>query len=199
MNFYIIAKNEPLNSWPSVYYFYNKTKRTFCFRLFIIYYLCNSNMKWFVAHTKSRCEVKASDFFKKNGVESYVPVFEEKRQWSDRTKKIITPAISGYVFFKLEKADYSFINLNPFLRNVVRRFGQAVQIHESEIKIMKDCLKHYTENFAFGSGDTVRILSGVLKNKKGFVDGVENNFVILLVNSIKVKLSLKTNKVVAIG
>jgi transcription antitermination factor NusG len=156
-------------------------------------------MKWFVAHTKSRCEVKASDFFKKNGVESYVPVFEEKRQWSDRTKKIITPAISGYVFFKLEKADYSFINLNPFLRNVVRRFGQAVQIHESEIKIMKDCLKHYTENFAFGSGDTVRILSGVLKNKKGFVDGVENNFVILLVNSIKVKLSLKTNKVVAIG
>jgi hypothetical protein len=50
--------------------------------------------------------MKASDFFKKNGVESYVPVFEEKRQWSDRTKKIITPAISGYVFFRLEKADY---------------------------------------------------------------------------------------------
>jgi hypothetical protein len=37
-------------------------------------------MKWFVAHTKSRCELKASSFFEKNGVESYVPVFEEKRQ-----------------------------------------------------------------------------------------------------------------------
>ena len=82
-------------------------------------------MKWFVAHTKLRCELKASCFFKKNGVESYVPVFEEKREWSDRTKKVITPAVSGYVFFRLEKADYSFINLNPFLRNVVRRFGQA--------------------------------------------------------------------------
>ena len=44
-------------------------------------------MKWFVAYTKSRCEAKASDFFKKNGVESYVPVFVEKRQWSDRVKK----------------------------------------------------------------------------------------------------------------
>ena len=74
-------------------------------------------MKWFVAHTKSRCEVKASGFFKKNGVESYVPVFEEKRQWSDRTKKIITPAISGYVFFRLEKLDYSFLNQNPYMRN----------------------------------------------------------------------------------
>jgi hypothetical protein len=41
-------------------------------------------------------------------------------------------------------------------------------------------------------------LSGVLKNKKGLVDGVENNFVILLINSIKVKLSLNATKVVAV-
>ena len=156
-------------------------------------------MKWFVAHTKSRCEVKASDFFKKNGVESYVPVFEEKRQWSDRTKKIITPAISGYIFFKLEKADYSFINLNPFLRNVVRRFGQAVEIHGSEIQTMKDCLKHYTENLSFRAGDSVKVLSGVLKNKNGLVDGVDNNYLILLVNSIKVRLSLDTTKVITVG
>ena len=156
-------------------------------------------MKWFVAHTKSRCEVKAGDFFKKNGVESYVPVFEEKREWSDRTKKVITPAISGYIFFELEKVNYSFINLNPFLRNVVRRFGQAVEIHGSEIQTMKDCLKLYSEDISFGSGDTVKVLSGVLKNKKGLVDGVENNFLILLMNSVKVKISLNSTKVVAIG
>ena len=155
-------------------------------------------MKWFVAHTKSRCEMKASYFFKKNGVESYVPVFEEKRQWSDRTKKIITPAISGYVFFRLEKADYSLINLNPFLRNVVRRFGQAVEIDVSEIQTMKDCLKQYTEDLCFSAGDTVKVLSGVLKNKNALVDNVENNFLILLINSIKVKLSLGTTKVVTV-
>ena len=156
-------------------------------------------MIWFVAHTKSRCEVKASEFFKKYGVESYVPVFEEKRQWSDRTKKIITPAISGYVFFKLDEIDYSFINLNPFLRNVVRRFGRAVEVHGREIQIMKDCLKQYTENISFGTGDTVKILSGVLKNTKGLVDNVDNNYLILLVNSIKVRLSLDTTKVITVG
>jgi transcription antitermination factor NusG len=156
-------------------------------------------MKWFVAHTKLRCELKASCFFEKNGVESYVPVFEEKKEWSDRTKKIITPAVSGYVFFRLEKVDYSFINLNPFLRNVVRRFGQAVEIDGSEIQTMKDCLKQYTENLSLGAGDTVKVLSGVLKNKKGLVEGVENNFVILLINSIKVKLSLNATKVVALS
>ena len=153
-------------------------------------------MKWFVAHTKSRCEVKANGFFNKNGIESYVPVFVEKRQWSDRTKKIITPAISGYVFFKLEKLDYSLVNLNPFLRSVVRRFGQAVEINGSEIQIMKDCLKSYTEDLSFSAGDTVKVLSGILKNKNGLVDGVENNFLILLINSIKVKVSLDTTKIV---
>jgi transcription antitermination factor NusG len=156
-------------------------------------------MKWFVAHTKSRCELKASVFFKKNGVESYVPVFEEKRQWSDRTKKIITPAVSGYVFFRLEKVDYSFLNQNPYLRNIVRRLGQAVEIRGSEIQTMKDCLKHFTEDLSFDAGDTVKVLSGVLKNKKGLVGGVEDNFLILLMNSIKVKISLDATKVVAVG
>jgi len=114
-------------------------------------------------------------------------------------KKIITPAVSGYVFFRLEKVDYPFLNLNPYLRNVVRRLGQAVEISGSEIQTMKDCLKQYTEDLSFGAGDTVKVLSGVLKNKKGLVDGVENNFVILLINSIKIKLSLSTTKVVAVS
>ena len=126
-------------------------------------------MKWFVAHTKPRSEMRANDFFKKNGVESYVPVFEEKRQWSDRTKKILTPAVSGYIFFKLEEINYSYINPNPFVRNVVRRFGRAVEVHGSEIQIMKDCLKQYTQDHSFGTGDTVKILSGVLKIKKALL------------------------------
>ena len=61
---------------------------------------------------------------------------------------------------------------------------------------MKDCLKGYTEDLSFSAGDTVKVLSGILKNKNGLVDGVENNFLILLINSIKVKISLDTTKIV---
>ena len=61
---------------------------------------------------------------------------------------------------------------------------------------MKDCLKDYTEDLSFSAGDTVKVLSGILKNKNGLVDGVENNFLILLINSIKVKISLDTTKIV---
>jgi transcription antitermination factor NusG len=156
-------------------------------------------MKWFVAHTKLRCELKASCFFKKTELNRMSLYLKKKESGLIEQRKSLAPAVSGYVFFRLEKADYSFINLNPFLRNVVRRFGQAVEIDGSEIQIMKDCLKQYTENLSFGAGDTVKVLSGVLKNKKGLVEGVENNFVILLINSIKVKLSLNATKVVALS
>ena len=156
-------------------------------------------MKWFVAHTKFRGELKAQESFNALGVNSYVPVYEEKREWSDRIKKITTPAISGYIFFQAEKINYALVNLNPYLKNVLRRFGKAVEIKSSEIDAMKNCLKNYTEEDSFNTGDTVKILSGCLKNKEGIVETVEGSFLTLLVNSIKVKLSLNQNQLKPVG
>ena len=151
-------------------------------------------MSWFVAYTKSRCELKASAFFQNIGIMSYVPVFEEKREWSDRTKKVKTPAISGYVFFEIEELDYSIINLNPYLRNVIRRYGKAVEIRDDEIEAMKSCLKLYTDEINFKAGDLVKVISGVFKNKRGLIDRVDGSYITLLVNSIKIKLSLNKTK-----
>ena len=79
-------------------------------------------MSWFVAHTKPRCEFKAKDYFEEIGIEAYVPSIEEKKEWADRIKKTRVPAISGYLFFELQQINYDYVNLNPFLKNVVRRF-----------------------------------------------------------------------------
>ena len=156
-------------------------------------------MKWFVAHTKFRGELRAQESFNALGVNSYVPVFEGKKEWSDRIKKTTTPAISGYIFFQAEKINYALVNLNPYLKNVLRRFGKAVEIKSSEIDAMKNCLKNYTEEVSFNTGDTVKILSGCLKNKEGIVETVEGSFLTLLVNSIKVKLSLNQNQLKPVG
>ena len=156
-------------------------------------------MKWFVAHTKFRGELKAQESFNALGVNSYVPVYEEKREWSDRIKKITTPAISGYIFFQTEKINYALVNLNPFLKNVLRRFGKAVEIKSSEIDAMKNCLKNYTDSISFNAGDSVKIMSGCLKNKEGIIETIDGSFLTLLVNSIKVKLSLDHNQLKAVS
>ena len=156
-------------------------------------------MKWFVAHTKFRGELKAQESFNALGVNSYVPVYEEKREWSDRIKKITTPAISGYIFFQTEKVNYALVNLNPYLKNVLRRFGKAVEIKSSEIDAMKNCLKNYTDSISFNAGDSVKIMSGCLKNKEGIIEAIDGSFLTLLVNSIKVKLSLDHNQLKAVS
>ena len=100
-------------------------------------------MNWFVAYAKTKNEFKALDFFKKIGVNAYVPSYIEKRELSDRVKKTLVPAISGYIFFELNKLDYILVNSNPYLRNVLKRHGKAVTIDSKEIKTLKEALNGY--------------------------------------------------------
>jgi transcription antitermination factor NusG len=152
-------------------------------------------MCWFAAYTKSRSEFKALDHFTKSGVNAYVPEYTDIRQWSDRIKKARTPAISRYVFFELPKINYDLINLNPFTKNVVKAFGRPINIKDQEILSLKEALKNYTVDNCFQFGDSVKIENGPFKNKIGKVDGVSESHIFLLINTIKVRLSLSSSKV----
>jgi transcriptional antiterminator RfaH len=154
-------------------------------------------MNWFVAYAKTKNEFKALDFFKKIGVNAYVPSYIEKREWSDRVKKTLVPAISGYVFFQLNKLDYTLVNSNPYLRNVLKRHGKAVTIRSKEIKTLKEALNGYSVTQEIKTGDSVKILSGAFKNRFGFVDFIDNNNLSVLINSIKITLSLSDTRIKA--
>ena len=154
-------------------------------------------MSWFVAYSKTRNEFKAVDFFKKLGVNAYVPSFIEKREWSDRVKKVHVPAISGYVFFETNKLDYNLVNSNPFLKNVLRRHGKAISICSKEIKTLKEALNGYSESKEIKIGDSVKILSGAFKNRMGLVDCIDSNNLSVLINSIKITLSLADTRLKA--
>ena len=154
-------------------------------------------MSWFVAYSKTRNEFKALDFFKKLGVNAYVPAFTEKREWSDRVKKVLVPAISGYIFFETNKLDYNLVNSNPFLKNVLRRHGKAISICSKEIKTLKEALNGYSESNEIKTGDSVKILSGAFKNRMGLVDCIDSNNLSVLINSIKITLSLADTRLKA--
>ena len=154
-------------------------------------------MSWFVAYSKTRNEFKALDFFKKLGVNAYVPAFIEKREWSDRVKKVHVPAISGYVFFETNKLDYILVNSNPFLKNVLRRHGKAISICSKEIETLKEALNGYSVSKEIKTGDSIKILSGAFKNRIGLVDYIDSNNVSLLINSIKLTLSLADTRLKA--
>ena len=157
-------------------------------------------MSWFAAKTKNKGEFKALNFFESMGVNSHVPSYKTKRIWSDRIKNITVPAIRGYVFFELTKINYQLININPFTRNVVRGLnGMPAIIKEGEI----DALKKYLNGDYLGSrsnlieGQEIRINSGPFIFKKGTIDKISCNKVIVNIEAINMSLVLNKSCVIA--
>ena len=157
-------------------------------------------MSWFAAKTKQKGEFKALDFFVSIGVNSYVPSYATKRVWSDRIKKVTVPAISGYVFFELNKIDFSLINLNPFTKNVVRGIdGLPAKIKDEEIVVLK---KHLNGEFISNGvdlqvGQEIKINSGPFVFKKGTINKISCNKAIISIKSININLVLNKSSVVA--
>ena len=157
-------------------------------------------MSWFAAKTKQRGEFKALDFFILMGINSYVPSYVTKRVWSDRIKKVTVPAISGYIFFELNKIDFSLINLNPFTKNVVRGIdGLPAKIKDEEIAILKKHLNGETISNVVDlqEGQKIKVNSGPFIFKKGTINKISCNKVIISIESININLVLNKSSVVA--
>ena len=157
-------------------------------------------MCWFAAKTKRRAEFKAQEFFISTGVNSYVPSFKTKRIWSDRVKNVIVPAISGYVFFELDRMNFNTLNINPFTKNIVRdNSGKPAIIKDSEIKILKDQLNGVNINSvdSFETGQKIRIQSGPFIFKEGIINKTSYNKVMISLESININLVINKSSVVA--
>ena len=157
-------------------------------------------MSWFAAKTKFRGEFKALDFFKSIGVKSYVPYYKTKRIWSDRTKKVTVPAISGYIFFELSKINYDLVNINPFTKNIVKDLnGLPAIITEKEIHTLKKHLQG--RNLMCGGnlfeGQKIKISSGPFIYKKGTINKIGCNKVVINIEAINISLVLNKSSVTA--
>ena len=157
-------------------------------------------MCWFVAKTKRKGEFKAKDFFNSIGINSYVPSYLTKKIWSDRIKKVTVPAISGYVFFELPKIDFDLININPFTKNIVRDIdGLPAIIKDEEMVVLKKHLngEAVSNSVKLQRGQKVKINSGPFMFKKGTIDKISCNKVIISIESININLVINTSSVVA--
>ena len=157
-------------------------------------------MSWFAAKTKQKGEFKALNFFISIGINSYVPSYVTKRVWSDRIKKVTVPAMTGYVFFELNKIDFNLINLNPYTKNVVRGInGLPAKIKDEEIVILKKHLNGevISNGVDLQEGQKIKVSSGPFVFKKGVINKISCNKVIISIESININLVLNKSSVVA--
>lgn len=59
-------------------------------------------MEWYALHVRSNAEAKVAELLERQNIEHYLPIYEQKSRWSDRTKVIRRPLFPGYLFSRLE-------------------------------------------------------------------------------------------------
>ena len=126
---------------------------------------------WYALYTKSRAEKKVQDHLTKKGIESYLPLKRELRQWSDRKKWIETPIINSYIFIHIPLADYRKVFDIPGIVAYVSHKGKAVVIPDEEIEAMRKTVENKlsfsVESSTLKKGQLVVVTSGPLAGVKG--------------------------------
>ena len=128
-------------------------------------------LKWYVMYTASRCEKKVADRLKERGLEVYLPIVEELRQWSDRKKKVQRPLFNGYVFVKTRRNELWECLQVPGAVKFVHFAGQHAIVRDEEIETIQRVISTgvaiETDNSEIEPGEKVRVLGGPLMDMEG--------------------------------
>jgi transcription termination/antitermination protein NusG len=132
-------------------------------------------LQWYALHTRSRHEKVVQHRLREYGMETFLPISEEVRRWSDRQKKVEIPLFSCYVFVRclLNAEDRTRIHRVESVLSVVGGRGAGLAIPDDQIDSIRTLLAQKTPWRAhpfLKVGQRVRVRGGAL-------DGVEGVFV----------------------
>lgn len=140
--------------------------------------------QWYALYTKSRGEKKALEQLTSLGIETYLPLKKQLRQWSDRKKWVEMPVISSYIFIKIPISDYREVFKATNVVAYVSYKGKACVIPEGDILAMKRTIENQLdfsiEPNEIEKGQQITVTSGPLEGIKGEVMDVQGKKKIIL-------------------
>ncbi len=131
----------------------------------------NEVPKWYALKTGPRKEKKLNERLQASGLNTYLPLKKELRQWSDRKKWVEEPMFNGYIFVKTVSSDFVKALEHDGAIHFVRFSGRYSSIPDEQIdfirKVAENELRYEITEQTFEKGDTIEIIQGPLKGLKG--------------------------------
>ncbi len=126
---------------------------------------------WYALKTGPRKEKKLNEELQKSGIETYMPLSRELRQWSDRKKWVEEPMFRGYIFVRTVTNDFIKALNHDGAVHFVKFNGRHSVIPEEQIefirKIVSNKIRYEVSEEKFEEGDPVEVVQGALKGLKG--------------------------------
>jgi len=133
--------------------------------------LIKEQLKWYPVYTNPRAEKKAFTLLTQKGIECYLPLYRQQKQWSDRKKWVDEPLIKSYVFVRISASQVSEV----LMTNGVCRFlyfsSKIASMPDKQIEQLKLLLATEAEleisEHQFTKGEMVKIVAGPLQGLIG--------------------------------
>ncbi len=134
----------------------------------------DKNKRWLAAYVKMHHEKKIREYLNTLGIENFLPVQTEIRQWSDRKKKIERVLIPMMIFVRVNSEEQkTVITLPSVLRYLVLRGertpSEIPDYQMNQFRFMVDNSDNpiYFSSSDFQPGQKIRIIKGPLNGLEG--------------------------------
>lgn len=142
------------------------------------------NRRWLAAYVKMHHEKKLRDRLTQIGIESFLPVQVEVRQWSDRKKKVERVLIPMMIFVYVNSEEQRIVINQPAVIKYLVLRGEKIpteipKYQMDDFRFMVDN-SDTSVNFSdldFQPGEKVRVIKGALSGLEGelvTIDGKSN-------------------------
>ena len=129
--------------------------------------------KWYPVYTNPRAEKKAYDALVSKGINVYLPLHRQLKQWSDRRKWVEEPLLKSYLFVNIAEQEQAEVLMTKGISRFLYFSGKPAvmpdkQIHELKLLMASPYELEVTEE-DLQPGEKIIIRAGALKGITGEV------------------------------
>jgi transcription antitermination factor NusG len=140
---------------------------------------------WFVLQVVPKMEIHVAAALRGKGYEEFLPMYKQRRRWSDRVKVVDLPLFPGYVFCRFIRDSDALVVTTPGVRRILGFGARPQAVGDDEMESLRKVVGSRMDILPcpFHMGQKVRIEDGPLmgvvgtlirtKNRQRFVVSIE--------------------------
>ena len=94
-------------------------------------------LKWYPVSTLPRAEKKACQALNVKGIEAYLPLHKQLKQWSDRKKWVEEPIIKSYLFVRIQEHEQTEVLMTKGIARFIYFSGKIAAMPDRQINDLK--------------------------------------------------------------
>ncbi len=129
------------------------------------------DLKWFVAHTRPRCEKKLVQYCEREAVLSTLPCYNSVHRYRGKTVNFKKPLFPGYVFLRMLQESRQRVLQNQYVANLLNVPDQALFAAQlNDVLFALDTELDVRLAPQIGEGQRVKVKAGPLRGFEGRVE-----------------------------